>query len=212
MKSRRLLRLLLVLRVRGATPIKFDFHHQHSPSVDPYAILSIPPTATPAQIQKAYRLKARETHPDKNPSPRAHEQFRAVSEAFEILSDPRKKNAYDERRRWEERTKEEQRKRDERRRRAEEEERKRAFVRKQEIIRKARAGYDRVVKWSNLSQFQEMAVDTKRGTYATNVLIMFVRNKASEKKGEEDYYFPYPFIGENGMGMSKDVMLIAKVR
>ncbi|KAL3779449.1 hypothetical protein HJC23_012726 [Cyclotella cryptica] len=210
MKS--LLGVVLALHVHLTTPIKFNFHHQHSPSIDPYATLSVPPTATPTQIQKAYRLKARETHPDKNSSPNAHEEFRLISEAFEILSDPRKKNAYDQRRRWEERAKEEQRKREERRRRAEEEERKRAFIRKQEMIRKAQAGYDRVVKWSKLSQFEEMALDTSHGVYATNVLIMFVGNKAAEKKGEEDYYFPYPFVGESGAVINKDVLLIAKVR
>jgi curved DNA-binding protein CbpA len=211
MKS--LLVLLLLVCVNQIAAIKFNFHQQ-SPKInfDPYATLSLRPSATPTQIQKAYRTKARETHPDKNPSPNANEEFRLVSEAFEILSDPQKKRAHDEQRRRERMMQEEQKKREERRRQAEQRERERELMRKREMIQRARAGYDRVLRWSHLSQLEEMTIDHSINVYSTNLLLMFVGNKASERKGEEDYFFPYPFVGDDGSSISNDVLLVAKVR
>ncbi|EED88983.1 DnaJ-like protein, partial [Thalassiosira pseudonana CCMP1335] len=61
---------------------------------DPYKVLSIPPTSSPDEIQKAYRQRARETHPDKNSSPTATQEFREVSEAFDILGNERSRKLY----------------------------------------------------------------------------------------------------------------------
>jgi hypothetical protein len=192
---------------------RFNFHKSTTPNnFDPYATLSLHPTASPTQIQKAYRTKARETHPDKNPSPNANEEFRFISEAFDILSDPKKKRVYDEQRLREERMRAEQKRREERQRYAQEREREQALMRQREMIQKARSGYDGVLKWSKLSHLEEMAVDDQSNVYTTNVLIMFVGNKAAEKKGEEDYYFPYPFVGEWDSAVGNDVLLVAKVR
>ena len=211
--------LLICAHLQITSSIRFNFR-QSSPNFDLYATLSLHPTATPSQIQKAYRLKARETHPDKNPSPNANEEFRLVSEAFDILSDPKKKRAYDEQRRREQRmkeeqkrreqrAKEEQRRREERRRQAEQWEREQASMRKREMIQKARAGYDNVMKWSKLSQLEDMAVDYDRNVYANNLLVMFVGNKAAERMGEEEYHFPYPFA--EGSKVNNDFLIVAKV-
>ncbi len=64
---------------------------------DFYEILGISKNATPEQIKKAYRKKAIEYHPDKNPGNKeAEENFKLAAEAYEVLSDPDKKARYDQ--------------------------------------------------------------------------------------------------------------------
>lgn len=64
---------------------------------DYYEILGIEKGATAEQIKKAYRKKAIEYHPDKNPGDKAAEEnFKAAAEAYEVLSDPDKKARYDQ--------------------------------------------------------------------------------------------------------------------
>ncbi|RWX02516.1 molecular chaperone DnaJ [Flavobacterium cerinum] len=64
---------------------------------DFYEILGIDKGATPEQIKKAYRKKAIEYHPDKNPGDKqAEENFKTAAEAYEVLSDPNKKARYDQ--------------------------------------------------------------------------------------------------------------------
>lgn len=64
---------------------------------DFYEILGITKNATPEEIKKAYRKKAIEFHPDKNPGNKeAEENFKTAAEAYEILSDPSKKAKYDQ--------------------------------------------------------------------------------------------------------------------
>ena len=63
---------------------------------DYYQTLGVPRTATPAEIKKAFRKVARESHPDKKPGDKAAEQrFKDVNEANEVLSDPDKRTKYD---------------------------------------------------------------------------------------------------------------------
>ncbi len=64
---------------------------------DFYKVLGVSPTASQSEIKSAYRLKAKELHPDKNQGdPAREEKFKAVSEAYDILSDSKKRAEYDE--------------------------------------------------------------------------------------------------------------------
>lgn len=62
---------------------------------DLYGLLGVPRTATGGQIKKAYRAAARRHHPDHNPDPAAEDTFKAVAEAYDVLSDPDKRAVYD---------------------------------------------------------------------------------------------------------------------
>jgi molecular chaperone DnaJ len=64
-------------------------------SQDLYEQLGVGRDADADAIKKAYRRLARQLHPDVNPDPEAQERFRQVSQAYEVLSDPQKRAAYD---------------------------------------------------------------------------------------------------------------------
>lgn len=66
--------------------------------VDYYSVLKVPKTATEDDLKKAYRKLAMKWHPDKNPNNKkeAEAKFKQISEAYEVLSDPQKRQIYDQ--------------------------------------------------------------------------------------------------------------------
>jgi len=62
---------------------------------DYYGVLGVRRDAQPDEIKKAYRRLARELHPDVNPDPATQERFKEITQAYEVLSDPEKRQMYD---------------------------------------------------------------------------------------------------------------------
>src|ERR1700683_4904397 len=66
-----------------------------SVATDYYAALGVSRDANADEIKKAYRRLARELHPDVNPDPVTQERFKEITQAYEVLSDPQKRQMYD---------------------------------------------------------------------------------------------------------------------
>jgi curved DNA-binding protein CbpA len=60
-----------------------------------YEALELPPNAPAADIRRAYRRLVLLTHPDRTPDPAAHARYLVVNAAYETLSDPGRRHAYD---------------------------------------------------------------------------------------------------------------------
>lgn len=67
-----------------------------APKKDYYAALGVKKSASTEDIRKAFRKLARKYHPDVNPDKAAEERFKQISEANDVLSDPKKRKIYDQ--------------------------------------------------------------------------------------------------------------------
>ena len=66
-------------------------------ATNPYEVLGVTPTASAADIQKAYRKLAKKLHPDLNPPDNAaEEKFKEVASAYDLLSDADKRKRFDD--------------------------------------------------------------------------------------------------------------------
>lgn len=63
-------------------------------SHDHFEQLEVSRSATTLEIKKAYRKLANKYHPDRNDSPEAVEKFQHIQEAYDVLSDPKKRSLY----------------------------------------------------------------------------------------------------------------------
>lgn len=64
---------------------------------DYYSTLNVSRSATPEELKKSFRKLAMQYHPDKNPGDKkAEEKFKEITEAYDVLSDPKKREAYDQ--------------------------------------------------------------------------------------------------------------------
>ncbi|HEY8800549.1 MAG TPA: DnaJ domain-containing protein, partial [Candidatus Limnocylindrales bacterium] len=63
--------------------------------IDYYIVLGVARTATDVEIKKAYRRLAQQWHPDVNTEPEAQARFKQINEAYQVLSDPQRRQTYD---------------------------------------------------------------------------------------------------------------------
>ena len=61
-----------------------------------YTILGVAPNATDEEIKKIYRSLAMRYHPDRNDAPGAEVRFKSITKAYEILSDPARRDEYNQ--------------------------------------------------------------------------------------------------------------------
>src|SRR3989338_7344727 len=65
-------------------------------SKDFYEVLGVSKSASDTEIKRAYRKLALEWHPDRNKDPKATDKFKEINKAYEVLSDSKKRQTYDQ--------------------------------------------------------------------------------------------------------------------
>ena len=75
--------------------VKGDTPNTMSDQRDYYSLLNVPRDVSPEDLKKAFRKKALAYHPDRNQSPGAEEEFKAINTAYAVLSDPDRRAHYD---------------------------------------------------------------------------------------------------------------------
>lgn len=86
-------------RPSAAVQQKRSFHatgRSAAPQKDPYSVLGVDKSAAASDIKKAYYGLAKKYHPDTNKDPSSKDKFAEIQSAYEILSDPKKKEQYDQ--------------------------------------------------------------------------------------------------------------------
>mmetsp|Transcript_16016 Transcript_16016/g.30979 ORF Transcript_16016/g.30979 Transcript_16016/m.30979 type:complete len:213 (+) Transcript_16016:81-719(+) len=73
------------------------FGMEEDDEVDWYRVLGVEPDSDVQKIKQAYRMRCKECHPDVNQSPHASDTFKRVRTAYEVLSNPAKRSAFDAR-------------------------------------------------------------------------------------------------------------------
>lgn len=167
---------------------------------------------------------------DKNSSPKATDEFRRVTSAFEILGDPVSRKRYDraiyeeanKRRRAQSRSHQRQQHHHQQQRQQQQsssrkpndmDTRKERQMRHTEMIHKSRSTQSRMTKIITKEEFETNMLDASKKFYKINCLIMFVANKNAEKWAETYLYFPFPFAGDGRHGNSyENLLLVSKVR
>ncbi|KAI8829632.1 hypothetical protein BJ741DRAFT_622490 [Chytriomyces cf. hyalinus JEL632] len=71
-------------------------HLANRPNKDPYNLLGVDKKASPNEIKKAYYAKAKELHPDTSKDPDAKDKFHELQQAYDILSDEKKRASFDQ--------------------------------------------------------------------------------------------------------------------
>ena len=75
--------------------LPYPFRRMATTERDFYVILGVERTASDAEIKRAFRKLAQRWHPDVNTDPAAHERFKEINEAYQVLSDPDRRTRYD---------------------------------------------------------------------------------------------------------------------
>ncbi|CAJ1953900.1 unnamed protein product [Cylindrotheca closterium] len=208
--------VFLVTRTEGRS--FFDRQHSSHQVDDPYGALGVGRYASNDEIKAAYRAKAKEWHPDKNPKDPelSAQKFREIASAYEILSDPIRKRQYDDQLRRKERFREQQgqqkRHQQERERRTRMQREREAASKRDAFLPEARKlQKEKVIRISTTDDLEQIAFENHERTFKTNLLLVFVANKKVEKFVDDQLLFPY-ISNIEGIKGDEDFFLPIKVR